>query len=108
MPSASPRRSCARRDVRSPLLRFRADQKDQRRPAVWSAPCSLLSSSLSSSLPSRSSLQLEQMTRASPAFHISLGEFRVATCVAGKASANDTKDEPSATVKAALLTSSSL
>jgi hypothetical protein len=31
---------------------------------------------------------------------------RVATCVTGKASANDTKDKPSATVKAALLTSS--
>jgi hypothetical protein len=55
----------------------------------------------------RSSLQLEQVRSASPAVHISLGEFRVATCVTGKASANDTKDEPSAMVKTALLTSSS-
>jgi hypothetical protein len=56
----------------------------------------------------RSSLQLEQMRSASPAVHISLGVCRVATYVTGKASANDTKDEPSATVKTALLTSSSL
>jgi hypothetical protein len=56
----------------------------------------------------RSSLQLEQVRSASPAVHISLGVCRVATCVTGKASANDTKDEPSGMVKAALLTSSSL
>jgi hypothetical protein len=56
----------------------------------------------------RSSLQLEQVRSASPAVHISLGVCQVATCVTGKASANDTKDEPSAMVKAALLTSSSL
>jgi hypothetical protein len=56
----------------------------------------------------RSSLQLEQVRSASPADHISLGVCRGATCVTGKASANDTKDEPSAMVKTALLTSSSL
>ncbi len=49
------------------------------------------------------------MRSASPAVHISLsGYVEFATCVTGKASANDTKDEPSAMVKAALLTSSSL
>ncbi len=55
-----------------------------------------------------SALQLEQVRSASPAFHISLGVCRVATCMTGEASANDTDDEAAWLVVATLLTSSSL